>query len=65
MVGLKVLHKIFLVSQEWRHQSVLVLLFCKTFKHLCLKDERVNNIPSIKNEHCFIYLRRKAQTNYI
>ena len=35
--------------------------FCNTFKQLNLKDERVNTIPSIKNEHCFIYLRQKAQ----
>ena len=35
--------------------------FCNTFKQLYLKDEKVNIIPSIKNKHCFIYLRRKAQ----
>ena len=45
-----------LVSQEWRHQSVSVLLFWNTFKQLYLKDERVNIILSIKNEHCFIYI---------
>ena len=35
--------------------------FCNTLKQLYLKDERVNIIPSIKNEHSFICLRRKAQ----
>ena len=60
---MKVLHivKFFLVSQERRHQTASVLLFCNIFKQLYLKDERVNIIPSIKNEHCFIYLRRKVQ----
>ena len=35
--------------------------FGNTFKQLYLKYERVNIIPLIKNEHCFICLRRKAQ----
>ena len=43
-----------LVSHEWRHQTVSVVLFCNTFKQLYLKDERVNIISSIKNEHYFI-----------
>ena len=34
---------------------------CNTLKRLYLKDEKVNIIISIKNEHSFICLRRKAQ----
>ena len=50
-----------LFSQEWRHQSVSVLLFffatIEQFKQLYQKDKRVNIIPAIKNEHLFIYLK--------
>ena len=34
---------------------------CNTLKQLYLKDEKVNIIPLINNEHSFICLRRKAQ----
>ena len=54
---LKVLHKFFLVSKE----CVGSAFICNTLKQLYLKDERVNIITSIKNEHSFICLRRKAQ----
>ena len=43
----------------------MVVLYCNSLKHLYLKDKKLNIIPSIKNEHCFIHcfihLRTKAQ----
>ena len=65
MVGVEIITQVLtltpcLFSQEWSHQSVSVLLFLVTieqFKQLYQKDERVNIIPSIKNEHLFIYLK--------
>ena len=58
--GLKVLH-VFPSFTGKTSSECLGSLFCNTFKQLYLKHERINIIPSVQNENCFIYLRRKAQ----
>ena len=50
----------FLVSQERRHQSVSILLFCNTFKQLYLKDKREPHSFQYIMRIAYFFLRRNA-----
>ena len=49
------------ILPSFKGECVGSAFMCNPLKQLYLKDEKVNIIPSIKNEHSFICLRRKAQ----
>ena len=49
MVGVESITQVLLSFTGVASSECLGSALCNTFKHLYLKDERVNNIPSIKN----------------